>query len=112
MKVRIPKDFGGGNQQQMMQKIQKMQEDMALKQEELEAKEYEISSGGGAVKVTITGKKEIKNITISPDAVDADDLEMLSDLLCAAVNEAIRKVEDTSTEEMGKISNGINIPGF
>ncbi len=113
MKVRVPKDFGGGgNQQQMMQRVAKMQEDMAAKTEELEAMEYEVSSGGGAVKVTISGKKEIKNIAISPDVVDVDDLEMLSDMICAAVNEAIQKVETISNDELGKITNGINIPGM
>ncbi len=113
MKVRVPKDFGGGgNQQQLMQKFNKMQEDVAKKTEEIEAMEFETSSGGGVVKVVISGKKEIKKIDISKDIVDIDDLEMLSDMICAAVNEAISLVENTMTEELGKITSGMNLPNI
>lgn len=112
MKVRIPKDFGGGPNTNMLKQIQKMQDDMASKQAELEDMEFETAAGGGAVKVKITGKKEIKSIDIDKDAVDPDDIEMLEDMLCAAINEAIKKVEDTTAEEMSKITGGLNMPGM
>lgn len=115
MKVRLPKGMGGGPQDMnsLMRQAQKMQEDMAAKQEELEAREYEISAGGGVVNVNINGKKEILSISISPDIVDPDDIETLEDILVAAVNEAIKRVEDTNSEEMSKITGGIpNMPGM
>ena len=109
MKVRVPKDFGN-SQQAMMGKIQKMQDEMAEKTTELEQKEYTISSGGGAVTLVITGKKELKNVTISPDV--ADDMDMLGDLVCAAVNEGIKQVEDIYNEEIEKITGQVSIPGM
>lgn len=112
MKVRIPKEFGGGPNQNMLKQVQKMQDDMAAKQAELEEMEFETSAGGGAVKVTISGKKEVKSIKIDKDVVDPDDIEMLQDMICAAVNEAIKKVEDTANEEMSKITGRLNIPGI
>lgn len=114
MKARLPQGYGGGpkNQNQMMQQIQKMQDDMAKTQEELEQKEYEISSGGGAVKLVISGKKEIKSIDLAPEIVDPDDIDMLSDLIIAAVNEGIRKVDEESSTAMSAITGGINIPGI
>lgn len=112
MKVRLPKGMGGGPQDMnaLMRQAQKMQEDMAAKQEELEAKEYEISAGGGVVKVSINGKKEILSINIEPEIIDPDDAETLQDILVAAVNEAIKKVEDINSEEMAKITG--SIPGM
>ena len=115
MKVRLPKGMGGGPQDMnsLMRQAQKMQEDMAAKQEELEAREYNISAGGGVVNLIINGKKEILSISISPDIVDPDDIETLEDILVAAVNEAIKRVEDTNSEEMSKITGGIpNMPGM
>lgn len=114
MKARLPKGYGGGgsDMNSMIRQAQKMQENIAKLQGELEQKEYRITSGGGAVEVTITGKREIKDITIQPEAVDPDDIEMLQDLLVAAVNEAIRKVDDTSSQEMEKITGGVGIPGL
>ena len=115
MKVRLPKGMGGGPQDMnsLMRQAQKMQEDMAAKQEELEAREYDISAGGGVVNLKISGKKEILSISISPDIVDPDDIETLEDILVAAVNEAIKRVEDTNSEEMSKITGGIpNMPGM
>ena len=115
MKVRLPKGMGGGPQDMnsLMRQAQKMQEDMAAKQEELEAREYNISAGGGVVNLKISGKKEILSISISPDIVDPDDIETLEDILVAAVNEAIKRVEDTNSEEMSKITGGIpNMPGM
>ena len=96
----------------MLRQAQKMQEDMATLQEELELREYEVSAGGGMVKVVITGTKTIKNIEISPDIVDPDDIETLSDILVAGINEAIKKVESTNSEEMAKITSGMNMPGL
>lgn len=115
MKVRLPKGMGGGPQDMnsLMRQAQKMQEDMAAKQEELEAREYEISAGGGVVNVKINGKKEILSISLSPEIIDPDDVETLEDILVAAVNEAIKRVEDTNNEEMSKITGGIpNMPGI
>ena len=85
---------------------------MAAKQEELDAREYDISAGGGVVSVKINGKKEILAIDLSPEIVDPDDIETLSDILVAAVNEAIKRVEDTNAEEMGKITGPMNMPGL
>jgi DNA-binding YbaB/EbfC family protein len=96
----------------MMRQVQKMQEDMATLQEDLDAREYEIKAGGGAVAVKINGKKEILAIDIQPEIVDPDDIETLSDVLVAAVNEAIKKVEDTNSAEMQKVTGNVSIPGL
>ena len=114
MKVRLPQGMGGGpsNMQAMIKQAQKMQEDMAAKQEELEAREYDVSAGGGVVNVKISGKKEILSVKISPEVVDPDDVETLEDLVCAAVNEAIKKVEAVSAEEMQKITGSMSFPGM
>ena len=112
MKVRIPNSHGPANMQQMLKQAQKMQEDMAAKQEELEAREYEVSAGGGVVNVKINGKKEILSVKIEPEVVDADDVETLEDLIVAAVNEAIKKVEAEASSEMSKITGAMNIPGM
>ena len=114
MRANIPKGMGGGpqNMQAMLRQAQKMHEDMAAKQEELDAREYDISAGGGVVNVKINGKKEILAIDLKPEIVDPDDIETLSDILVAAVNEAIKRVEDTNSEEMGKITGPMNMPGL
>ena len=114
MKANIPKGMGGGpqNMQAMLRQAQKMQEEMAAKQEELETREYDISAGGGVVSVKINGKKEVLAIDLKPEIVDPDDIETLSDILVAAVNEAIKRVEDTNAEEMGKITGPMNMPGL
>ena len=106
--------MGGGpqNMQAMLRQAQKMQEDMAALQEDLDAREYEVKAGGGMVTVKINGKKEILSIDIQPEIVDPDDIETLSDILTAAVNEAIKRVETTNADEMAKISQGMNIPGL
>ena len=85
-----------------------MQADMQAKQAELDAREYEVSAGGGVVKVKINGKKEILNIDISPEIVDPDDIETLSDILVAAVNESIKKVDSTNESELGQITGGLS----
>ena len=114
MKANIPKGMGGGpqNMQAMLRQAQKMQEDMAAKQEELNAREYDISAGGGVVNVKINGKKEILAIDLKPEIVDPDDIETLSDILVAAVNEAIKRVEDTNNAELNKITGPMNLPGL
>ncbi len=114
MKANIPK---GPSMNEMLRQAQKMQQDMQQKQLELEAREYEVSAGGGVVKVKINGKREILNIDIDPEIVDPDDIETLSDIMVAAVNEAIKKVNTTTDEEMGKITGpmgmgGMGIPGM
>ncbi|MBE6805890.1 MAG: YbaB/EbfC family nucleoid-associated protein [Ruminococcaceae bacterium] len=111
MKCRIP-NSGGGNMNAMLKQAQKMQEDMAALQEDLENREYSASSGGGLVNVTVDGKHLIKSIKINPDAVDPDDSEMLEDLVTVAVNEAISKAIKTAEEEMGAITGGLNVPGL
>lgn len=112
MKVRLPKEGIPANMQSMLQQAQKMQEDMAEKQTELESREYDVAAGGGVVKVRINGKKELLSVTLDPVVVDPDDIETLQDLIVAAVNEAIQKVEAVSAEEMQKITGPMNLPGM
>ena len=114
MKVRLPQGTGGGpsNMQSMIKQAQKMQEDMAAKQDELEAREYDVSAGGGVVNIKINGKKEILSVKLEPEIVDPDDIETLEDLITAAVNEAVKKVETISAEEMQKITGNIGMPGL
>ncbi|MBS4785968.1 MAG: YbaB/EbfC family nucleoid-associated protein [Clostridiales bacterium] len=114
MKARVPKNFGGvpGNMQGMIQQAQKMQEEITKKQAEIDEMEFTSSVGGGVVEVTVTGKKEVKAVTIKPEIVDPEEIEMLQDLVISAVNEALRQVEAKTTEEMDKITNGLNIPGL
>lgn len=103
--------FGNmGNMAGMMKKVQKLQGDMAKLQEELKVRTLEVSAGGGAVKVVINGEKQIKSLKISPSAVDPEDVEMLEDLISAAVNEAVKKVDDMMAQEMGKLTGGLNLP--
>ena len=109
MKAMVPK---GPSMNEMLKQAQKMQEDMQAKQAELEAKEYEVSAGGGVVKIKITGKREILSIDIAPEIVDPDDIETLSDILVAGVNEAIKKVNSDADEQLGKITGPMGIPGL
>ena len=97
---------GGGNMQQLMRQAQKMQQDVARVQEEVGNTEFE-ESVGGAVKVVINGAKQFKSVSISPEAVDPDDVEMLEDLILSAVNEAIRIAEETMEKEMSKVTGGM-----
>jgi len=99
--------FGGGNMANLMKQAQKMQKDMEKMQEELKDKTVEASAGGGAVSVVVTGKKELKEITIKPEVVDPDDVEMLQDLILAAINEALRKADELSNNEMGRLTGGM-----
>ena len=100
--------FGGMNINQLMKEAKKMQADLEKSQEELQAKEFEATSGGGAISVKVGGNKEIKEINISKDVVDPDDVEMLQDLIITCVNEALRKVDSAQAASMGKF----NIPGM
>ncbi len=112
MKVRLPKGPGAGNMQDMLRQAQKMQDDMAAMQAELETREYEVSSGGGVVNVKINGKKEILSVKLDEEIVDPEDVETLEDLITAAVNEAIKRVESDAAEEMGRITGGMGLPGM
>ena len=114
MKAKLPKGMGGGptNMQSMIKQAQKMQEDMTALQEELDAREYEVKAGGGVVTVKINGKLEVLSIDVAPEVVDPDDIETMTDIIVAAVNEAIKKVNETNSDEMGKITGGLNVPGI
>ena len=114
MKARLPQGMGGGpqNMNAMIKQAQKMQEDMAALQADLDEREYDISAGGGMVELKINGKKEILSIHIKPEIVDPDDIETLSDILVAAVNEAIKRVEDTNSAEMSKVTGNMSMPGL
>ena len=109
MKARIPNQ---PSRNDMMQKIQKMQEEMNQAQEEVENTEFSASSGGGAVEVTVSGKHEILSVKIKPEVVDPEDVGMLEDLLMASLNEAIRKANDTMETRMNGLTGGLNIPGL
>lgn len=104
--------MGGGNMQQIQRQAMKLQQQMTKMQEELEAREYEASAGGGMVSVKVNGKKEVLSIEIKPEAVDPDDVEMLQDMVLAAVNEALRTASETSEREMSKLTGGLNMPGL
>ena len=102
---------GGANMQKQMQQMQAMQQKMEQVQSEIDEMETTTTSGGGAVTVTVSGAKEIKKIEIKPEVVDPDDVEMLQDLIVAAVNEALRKAETSMSESMSKLTGGLNL-GF
>ena len=114
MKSRLPKGYGGGpsDMQGMIKQAQKMQELMAVKQEEIAQRTFDASVGGGAVSVTVTGAKEVTSVTLKPEVVDPDDLEMLQDLIIAAVNEALRTADETASQEMEAITGGVQLPGM
>ena len=103
---------GGMNQMAMMKQAQKMQQEMLRMQEELETKTYTATAGGGMVKAEVNGKNEIVNITINPEAVDPDDVEMLQDLVIAAVNEALRTAESDKANQMSRMTGGLNLGGL
>ncbi|HEX3038740.1 MAG TPA: YbaB/EbfC family nucleoid-associated protein [Caproiciproducens sp.] len=115
MKARLPQNMNGGgasNLQQLARQAQKIQEQMDEVSNELNEKEYSATAGGDAVKATVTGKMEVKAIDIKPEVVDPEDVEMLSDLITAAVNEALRTATADKQERMEKISGGLNVPGM
>ena len=109
MNARIPNP-GGNSQAAMMKKIQDMQNEMARIQEEVENSEFSASAGGGAVEVTVNGKHEVLDVKIQPDVVDPEDVEILSDMIIAATNEAIRKAADTMEQRMGSATSGMGLP--
>ena len=102
----------GGNMNDMLKQAQKMQQQMESIQQDVENRLVEASAGGGAVTVTMNGKKEVKSIKIDPDIIETEDIEMLEDIVMAAVNEAISKANEMMTGEMGKLTGGINLPGL
>ena len=104
-------NMGGANMQQLMRQAQKMQQDMQRAQEELQAREFSATVGGGMVTAVVNGAKQLTKLTISPDCVDPDDVEMLEDLVTAAVNEALRNAAETAEREMGRITGGMGL-GF
>ena len=103
---------GGGNQAAMMKQVQKMQQEMLRMQEEMETKTYSATTGGGMVKATVNGKHEVLELAINPEAVDPDDVEMLQDMIIAAVNEAMRSAETDSANNMSRLTGGLNLPGL
>ncbi|MGI6120211.1 MAG: YbaB/EbfC family nucleoid-associated protein [Desulfosporosinus sp.] len=102
----------GGNMSQILKQAQKMQENMARIQEELLTKTVEASSGGGVVQVVVSGKMELVELKIKPEAVDPEDIEMLEDLVKAAINEGLRKAQEMANNEIGKLTGGLKIPGL
>jgi DNA-binding YbaB/EbfC family protein len=103
---------GGGNMQQLARQAQKLQQQMTEMQAALDAREFEASAGGGMVTVKVNGKKELLALAIKPEAVDPEDVEMLQDLVMAAVNEALRQAAETVEREMSKMTGGLNMPGL
>lgn len=101
-----------GNMNNIMKQAQRMQRQMETAQKELEEKEFNVATGGGAVQLVVTGKKEVKSITLSQEVVDPDDIEMLQDLIVAALNEAFRQVDEESDKQMKDLSGGLNMGGF
>lgn len=103
---------GGMNQAAMMRQAQKMQQDMLRMQEEMESKTYSATAGGGMVTAVVSGKNEVVSITINPEAVDPDDVEMLQDMVIAAVNEALRAAEADKAANMSRLTGGLNLGGL
>ena len=103
---------GGMNQAAMMKQVQKMQQDMIRMQEEMENKTYTAAAGGGMVKATVNGKHQLMALEIKEEAVDPDDVEMLQDMVIAAVNEAIREADTDSANNMSRLTGGLNLGGL
>ena len=99
--------FSGGSQANMMRQAQKMQQEILKMQQELEASAFEFTAGGGVVKATVMGSRQVKSIEIDPEAVDPDDVEMLQDLIVAAVNEALKQADEASANAMNKMTGGL-----
>lgn len=114
MKSRLPKEYQNSNASvnQMVKKAQQMQESITKIQEELEAKEFKKQVGGGALELVMTGDKKLRSVTLKPEVVDKEDIEMLQDLIISGVNEIIQDIEDYSTAEMEKATGGVSIPGL
>ena len=114
MKARLPQGMGGGaqNMNSMIKQAQKMQDQITELQEDIEARDFSATAGGGAVEVVLTGKKTIKSLTLKPEVVDPEDIEMLQDLIISAVNEAVNNIESTTEAEMSQITGGVSLPGL
>lgn len=104
--------MGGGMNMNMVKQAQKMQQDMLKMQEEMESKEYEATVGGGVVKAVVNGKHEALSISIAPEAVDPDDVEMLQDMIVGAVNEAMRKADTEASQNLSRLTGGLNLGGL
>ncbi len=104
--------MGGGMNMNMVKQAQKMQQDMQKMQEEMESKEYEATVGGGVVKAVVNGKHEVLSISIAPEAVDPDDVEMLQDMIVGAVNEAMRKADTEASQNLSRLTGGLNLGGL
>ena len=104
--------MGGGMNMNMVKQAQKMQQDMLKMQEEMESKEYEATVGGGVVKAVVNGKHEVLSISIAPEAVDPDDVEMLQDMSVGAVNEAMRKADTEASQNLSRLTGGLNLGGL
>ena len=112
-KQRFPMGMGGmGNANNMIKQAQKMQQEMLKMQEEMENKTYEASAGGGVVTAVVSGHHELKALTIDPEAVDPDDVEMLQDMVLAAVNEAMRAADTEAANNMSRLTGGLNLGGL
>ncbi len=113
MKARIPRGAGAPNNiNAIMKQAQEMQENVAALQSDLDQREYTASSAGGMIEVTVTGKHQIKSLSIKPEAIDPEDVEMLEDMIAVAVNEAMRTADETAEKEMSKVTGGLDIPGL
>ncbi len=114
MRARVPKNMGGNpqNMNSMIRQAQKMQDQITELQDDIEAREFAATAGGGAVEVVMTGKKTIKTLSIKPEVVDPADVEMLQDLVISAINEAVAQIEQTTEDEMSKITGGVSLPGL
>ena len=112
MKARMPGGYGRPDMNSLMRQAQKMQSVMQANQAELEQSEYTAAAPGDMVAVRMNGKHEVLSVTIKPEAVDPDDVEMLQDLVAAAVNAAVQKVDEAAAAEMGKLTGGLGIPGL
>ena len=114
MKSRVPKQFQGGGQDMnsMIHQARKMQDQITALQEDIEQRTFNATAGGGAVSVTLTGKKTLQSIELKKEVVDPEDIEMLQDLIISAVNEAVNNVEETTETEMSKITGGVALPGL
>jgi len=113
MKARLPKNMGGNqNMNSMIKQAQKMQEQITDLQNDIEERDFTATVGGGAVEVVLKGKKTLKSLTLKPEVVDPEDIDMLQDLIISAVNEAVNNIDQTTEEEMNKITGGVALPGL
>ena len=114
MKARLPQGYGGGpgNMNSMIREAQKMQANIQAVQEEINASEFSAKAGGGMVEAVMTGDKKLKSLTIKPEVVDPEEIEMLEDLVISAVNEALNQIEKATEEKMGAVTGGASLPGL